>query len=141
MVKKTCLYLLMSITILAFVGTAAEATQLVWTPVNPSFGGSPYNGTWLLNSAQLQNKLREPIDYLRETRDPLEDFEYNLNRQVLNRLSQKVLDGAFGEEALEAGHYEVGNYIIDINTGLNGVSVSIADSTTGDTVDVEVPYY
>ena len=31
---------------------AVQATELVYTPVNPSFGGNPLNGTWLLNNAQ-----------------------------------------------------------------------------------------
>jgi len=36
--------------------TVARAGQLVYTPVNPSFGGSPFNGDWLLNQGILQDK-------------------------------------------------------------------------------------
>ncbi len=30
------------------------AGQLTYTPVNPSFGGSPFNGDWLLNQSLTQ---------------------------------------------------------------------------------------
>ena len=36
---------------------AASAGELVYQPVNPSFGGNPLNGPNLLNSANSQNKL------------------------------------------------------------------------------------
>ena len=39
---------------------AAQATELVYTPVNPAFGGNPLNGTWLLNNAQAQNDYDDP---------------------------------------------------------------------------------
>ncbi|TMP81697.1 curli production assembly protein CsgF, partial [Pseudoalteromonas ruthenica] len=32
------------------------ASELVYTPINPSFGGSPLNASMLLNKAQSQNK-------------------------------------------------------------------------------------
>ena len=37
-----------------------QATELVYTPINPSFGGNPLNGTWLLNNAQAQNDFDDP---------------------------------------------------------------------------------
>ena len=119
----------------------ATATQLVWTPINPSFGGNPFNGAWLMNSAQAQNKLKEPYDASRWYRDPLETFQQDLNRQILNRLSRKILDGAFGEEALEPGHYDTGTYTIDVTAGMDGIVVIITDTTTGEEIIVEVLYY
>ncbi len=40
--------------------SAASAGQLIYTPVNPSFGGNPLNGKYLLGSAQAQNKHEPP---------------------------------------------------------------------------------
>ena len=42
----------------------AQATELVYTPVNPSFGGNPLNGTWLLNNAQAQNDHDDPLSLI-----------------------------------------------------------------------------
>jgi len=33
---------------------AASASQLTYTPVNPTFGGNPLNGSYLLSTAQAQ---------------------------------------------------------------------------------------
>src|SRR3974390_2577099 len=38
----------------------ARATSIVYTPVNPSFGGNPLNGPVLLNSANAQNRFKDP---------------------------------------------------------------------------------
>lgn len=137
-----CVLFLMSVSV-------ATATELVWTFINPSFGGSPFNGAWLLDQAQAQNKFSDnpgnpgnpgnPSSLLE--RDSLEDFENSLNRQVLYKLSRKIVDSAFGEEALEPGHYSVGDYIIDVSTDINGISVVITDISTGSTTTVQIPYY
>jgi len=126
----------------------AVATELVWVPLNPSFGGPSYNATWLMASATAQNKLVEkskPYTYKRP--DPFEDFEYTLKRQYLYALSRKILNQAFGEEQdllLPEGeteaHYTVGDYEIDITT--NGqITVKITDMTTLDSTTVEIPYF
>lgn len=40
------------------------AGQLQYTPVNPSFGGNPLNGPYLLQSAQAQKSYPYPMDDL-----------------------------------------------------------------------------
>jgi curli production assembly/transport component CsgF len=75
----------------------AVATEIVWVPINPSFGGYPGNSSWLMASAQAQNKLVEKSAPYTRT-DPFEDFEYNLKRQYLSMLSRKIIEEAFGEE-------------------------------------------
>ena len=48
----------------------APASELVYEPINPSFGGNPFNAQWLLDSAMTQNKFQEEYE-----RDLMEDFE------------------------------------------------------------------
>ena len=36
------------------------SSELLYTPVNPAFGGSPLNGSVLLNAAQAQNGHKDP---------------------------------------------------------------------------------
>jgi curli production assembly/transport component CsgF len=38
------------------VSTAASATEQVYHPVSPTFGGNPLNGSFLLSTAQAQGK-------------------------------------------------------------------------------------
>lgn len=49
---------------LPWVSLPASAEQLVYTPVNPSFGGNPLNGPTLLQSAQAQKRFPYPMDDL-----------------------------------------------------------------------------
>jgi hypothetical protein len=123
--------------------SVTTATELVWTFINPSFvGGSYFNASWLMASAQAQNRhVEKSPGYQRP--DPMADFEYNLNRQLLSRLTTKILNEAFGEDPenpLEPGEYIIGDYIINVTTN-GGITVEITDIITGDTTTVQIPYY
>lgn|SRR4051812_6752828 len=43
-----------AIALFAAAPPAASAAELVYRPVNPSFGGDPINGNWLLSQASAQ---------------------------------------------------------------------------------------
>lgn len=146
--KRLLMYAVCGIVCALFLLTAgvATATELIWTPINPSFGGPSFNAQWLMASAQAQNKhVEKPKPYKYEPPDPMENFESNLKRQYLYALSRKIMDEAFGEEGLlppgeTEAQYTVGDYTIDITT--NGqITVVITDIFTGDSTTVEIPYY
>ena len=42
--------------------TQAGATELVYYPINPSFGGNPNNAPGLMSIAQAQNGFKAPVD-------------------------------------------------------------------------------
>lgn len=119
------------------------AQQFVYNPINPSFvGGNAYNGSWLLSSAQSQNTLTEPTSSTTKSASTeLDDFKETLNRQILNQLSRQIVSDAFGENALEEGRYELGDYIIDVADGGTGVTITIYDTLNGGETTIEVPYY
>lgn len=134
------LLITMSVLVFTFsLATISQATQLIWTPINPSFGGQPYNGIWMMSQAEAQ-KPTVARDYWWQ-RDPIEQFEEDLRRQMLSRLSRKIIDNAFGEDQLDPGYYEVGDYAIDIVTDSFGIHVKVADVLTGDETIVTIPYY
>jgi curli production assembly/transport component CsgF len=147
--KKLLLFVVCSIVCGLFFVSAdvANATELVWVPINPSFGGPSYNATWLMASAQAQNKLVEKTKpYTTSTIDPIEDFERRLNSQILYRLSNKIVDEAFGEEGLlpegeTQAQYTVGTFSVGITTDMAQITVRLTDITTGNTTTVEVPYF
>ncbi|WP_323018488.1 curli assembly protein CsgF [Castellaniella sp.] len=63
-IRRTTLPLLMAAASSAFIAPPALAGQLTYTPVNPSFGGSPLNGSFLLQSAQTQKRYPYPTEDL-----------------------------------------------------------------------------
>jgi len=125
----------------------ATATEMVWVPINPSFGGPSYNATWLMASAQAQNKLVEKTtSYGTLERDLTAEFESRLYSQIMYGLANQIRYEIFGEpgtdEGLqvgETGHCEVtvGDNIIDIST-IDGITVDITGPSG--TTTVNVPY-
>lgn len=113
--------------------------DLIYTPKNPAFGGNYLNYSWLLNSANAQNTFEEPEDDLE---DLLADFEGDFNQQFLNELRRELLRSSdiFGENGLETGTFEIGNLIVDVVPGLNGLVVTINDIVTGSQTQIIVPY-
>ena len=84
---------------------AVQATELVYTPVNPSFGGNPLNGTWLLNNAQaLRSYYRSSpglAQYPKELADLLEDQRFPEAKHHLRQLYPDPIGQ--GEWALQRG--------------------------------------
>ncbi|RDV16047.1 curli production assembly/transport component CsgF [Pontibacter diazotrophicus] len=120
-----------------------HAQDLIYQPVNPAFGGDTFNYQWLQSSAQAQDKTTDPNAQVNSllNRSPLDDFEQNLNRQILNQLSRQLVASQFGEDALEPGSYTVGSYEIDVTEGGSGVNIVIVDIGTGDRTTVTIPYF
>lgn len=142
-IMKKTLLILSTLLFIAFLQTKAQ--DFVYTPKNPAFGGNPYNYSWMMSSAEAQNKIEAPTDeniaYSRYSNDAASDFAESLNRQILSRLSREIVTRQFGEDALEEGTYVLGDYQIDIGDAGNGVNITITDNTTGATTAVEVPYF
>ncbi len=120
-----------------------SAQDFVYQPQNPAFGGSYLNYSWLLSSAQAQNSFTEERDELstRFDRDPMEDFEQSIKRQILSQLSRQLVSNQFGENGLQEGQYEIGNYQIDVLPGAEAIQVVILDVSTGSETIVSVPYF
>ncbi|MCG8579636.1 MAG: curli assembly protein CsgF [Bacteroidales bacterium] len=118
---------------------AAAAQDFVYKPRNPAFGGDAYNYSWLLSSAESQNKIKDPDTQNAYERDPLADFQSDLNRQILYNLSRKLVSDQFGEGALEPGTYDVGSYHIEVAESAEGLNVSILDAASGTQTSVIVP--
>lgn len=117
-----------------------RSQDFVYQPVNPAFGGSNFNYSWMLSAAQVQNDFQDQgLDLMQD--DPLADFEESINRQILSRISREIIGDQFGEEGLQEGQYTIGNYQIDVRPGDNGIQVNILDTGSGSETRVTVPYF
>jgi len=134
----TAFCFLLVIGILTVTSTETQAQQLVYTPINPSFGGSPLNGNWLLSYAQLQDNTKDPS--AQQQTDPLADFENNLNRSILNQISRQITQQLFGETGLSEGQFEFGDFSINIDQTLDGLNIVIFDIITGNETTIFIPY-
>jgi len=120
------------------------ATELIYYPVNPSFGGSPLNGPVLLNSAQAQNKYTDPDSGSARAgisqKTPLEQFNETLERSILNRLASSASASISGPGfGLQPGTVETGNFIIDIiDLGGGQLRITTTDKINGTSSSFEV---
>jgi curli production assembly/transport component CsgF len=126
-----------------FVAGKTYGQDFTYTPKNPAFGGNPYNYSWLMSSAQAQNDIQETSSsaYSPYSTDPLKDFSESLNRQILSQLSRQIVAKQFGEDALSAGTYVLGDYQIEVGDQANGLNITILDNKTGSQTTVSVPYF
>ncbi|WP_372752080.1 curli assembly protein CsgF [Labilibaculum sp.] len=120
----------------------SQAQDFVYKPINSSFGGEQYNYNWLLSSATNQNRLEDPSSDDALDSDALDDFQDNLNRQILNQLSSQLVNSIFGDDSsIGAGSYNLGSYQVDISEDASGITVNVQDITTGDYTNVVIPSY
>lgn len=131
--KNTCR--LASLVLLAALGSQAGATELVYTPVNPAFGGNPLNGTWLLNNAQAQNDHDDPDLKDRASAfagtSALERFSNQLESRLLSQLLDNINDG-------KTGSLSTDSFLIDVIDDSGGLSIKVTDRATGEVSIIEV---
>lgn len=112
----------------------AIASELVYQPVNPSFGGSPLNGTFLLGTAQAINKYTDPNNVTPQIDSPseLDRLAASLQSRLISQLLADVGDGTSGSLTTD-------QFNIIVSDGGNGtVQVRITDLLTGETTNIGV---
>ena len=130
----------LSYLLLLLFSASAMASELIYTPVSPSFGGFASNGTILLNQANAQNDFKDPdaIDPF-ERAAGIDNFKETLNRLILSQLASKIVTDTFGSGAA-SGTYTTSEYQIDVNTDDPLLTViTITELATGSTSVIEIP--
>ena len=123
-----------TIFILLFAGNTGFAQQVVYTPVNPNFGGNPLNYNGLLASANAQNKFDDNKNSTKSSL--LDSFSETVKRQILSQLSRGLFDDNKNLENLEEGTFEIGDLIISIDETRTGTVIRIIDNKTGETTEI-----
>ncbi|MCV2359157.1 curli assembly protein CsgF [Paucibacter sp. TC2R-5] len=111
-----------------------SATELIYAPINPSFGGNPNNAPGLMAIANAQNSFKAHVN------SPLENFNNSLQQAILSRLSSQSLATIFGKSStLVPGTYDTLAYTITItDSGKGMLTIATTDKKTGATVTFEV---
>ncbi|MDK1288873.1 curli assembly protein CsgF [Pseudoalteromonas umbrosa] len=128
---------------LSFFTLSVSATEIVYKPINPSFGGNPLNASMLLNKANSQNKHRAPII----EKSYGERFQESLERTYLNRMVREISDMAFGDDVEDSifnedSIFTSGDYEIQVITSTpDSITVQIKHIDNGDITIIEVPRF
>lgn len=120
------------------LGAPALAQELVYTPVNPSFGGDSFNSAHLLGIANAQNKYKDPNAPV-QSNSQMDQFLRQLQSRLLSSLAAQVNDAIFGENPQESGTITFGDQIITFVRGIDSVQLTIQDLATGTTTEIIIP--
>lgn len=120
---------------------SAQAQDLLYEPRIPAFGGSGVNTSFLFQSANAQN----PYDGSRSfgfRDDPLQDFEQQLQRRVLDQISRQVIEQRFGDiDLTQEGTFNFDQFTVDVTPGPSGISIRVFNKQTGESSTIEVPRF
>lgn len=120
---------------LIFLGGQASSSEIVFRPVNPSFGGNPFNDGHLLATANVQNKYT----LKREERDLSEQFVRSLQSRLYSSLASQVQEAIFGDDPQESGTFTVGDQQVSFVRGLEVITLQISNLEDGSSTTIEVP--
>ncbi len=123
--------------------SATLAGEITYQPINPNFGGNPFNAPPLLNSANAQNGFRDPAS-IRAPRVPLtsaQRFAQRLDSAVLSRLT-RLLAGQVVDtngDLVTGGTINTGINTIDVIETGTGTVIQITDLVTGEVTTINIP--
>lgn len=125
--------------IAAASSTSALAEDLVYSPVNPSFGGNPFNSAHLLGIANAQNKFKEPSSSSGSSQADI--FARQLQSRLLSALSSQIVEAIFGDNPQQQGTIEFGGQTIEFVRGLEEVTLTITNNETGEETTIVIPTF
>jgi len=109
-----------------------SASELLYTPVNPTFGGNPANAAGLQANAAAQNNYKAPPVARTTPQTALEKFNAQLQSALLSRLTSSSVSDLFDANGalITNRTLNAGNYIISITTDKNGnLNLTTEDKT------------
>lgn len=136
-----------------FMSGTAFAGELVYTPVNPSFGGSPLNSSHLMAGANAQRQATAS-DANRGTSSgtsgtgsdgssagnaDAELFVRQLQGRLLSALAGQVTEAIFGENPQDSGTVTFGSTTVTFDRSIDSIHLQIVNNLDGTVTDIIVP--
>lgn len=120
---------LLAITLAPF----SYGTELIYTPVNPSFGGNPLNSTILINHANAINNYSDPNanDFDFEEESALDRLASSLESRLISQLLADIGNG-------NTGQLETDDFFLNVVDDAGTLLVQIVDKATGESTEISV---
>jgi curli production assembly/transport component CsgF len=117
----------------------ATAGDLIYTPVNPSFGGNAFNSQHLLGLANIQNEFKDDGQSQDAPLSSSERFLQMLESRLYSSLAQEVSDTIFGTDGASQGTITFQDQTIHYDKTDSQITLTITDTTTGQVTQIVVP--
>ncbi|MGF1770771.1 curli assembly protein CsgF [Vibrio maritimus] len=120
--------------LLAVIATPfVHSSELVYTPVNPSFGGNPLNSTILINHANAINDYSDPnastFDF--EEESALDRLASSLESRLISQLLADIGNG-------NTGQLETDDFFLNVVDDSGTLLVQIVDKVSGESTEISV---
>lgn len=126
----------MPLALLLLTATTAGA-DMIYKPINPSFGGDYFNSNHLQGLATAQKGFKEQSSS--QSQSPTERFLSMLQSRLYSSLASQVSEAIFGEDAQPNGTIVFDDQQVTfINTGTE-IQLIVTDFTTGQVTNIVVP--
>jgi curli production assembly/transport component CsgF len=137
--------------ILVGASGAAAAGDLVYTPVNPSFGGNPLNSSHLfaIANAQRDATASDADDGLSGGglggvgggvgNSQADLFVSQLQGRLLSALASQVTEAIFGENPQDSGTVTFGDTTVTFSRTLDSIRLTILNGVDGTVTEIVVP--
>jgi curli production assembly/transport component CsgF len=127
------------VTIASWISYVCSANaDMVYKPINPSFGGDPFNANFLQSMATSQN-THKADPRTTETQSASERFISLLESRLYSSLASQVAEAIFGANAQPTGTITFDDQEISfVNTGTE-IQITVTDFATGGITHITVP--
>ncbi|MCW4150917.1 curli assembly protein CsgF [Halomonas sp. 18H] len=113
----------------------AHAGEMIYEPLNPSFGGDPFLGSYMLNKAQSQDTNTDPntrdIDRLSSTERLIQSLESRLISQLLSDVGDPSND-------INQGSFDSDEFGVVVEDNGGQLVIRVIDKLTGDETNISV---
>ena len=103
-IKRTCLVVMGMALVLS---TTAQAGELIYKPLNPSFGGDPFVGSYLLGKAQAQDTNKDSSASRSTPTSATERLLQSLESRLISQLIADVSSGDVSEGSFDSDEFGV----------------------------------
>lgn len=129
------------------LAAAAHAAPLTYTPVNPTFGGSPFNGSFLLGTAAANNynhltNPNAPSLTGQQTQNTADLLRQALISALISQASNLAINAILGPNGPDSGTFTVAGEVISFQRVDGQINITLTDpSGSQTTVSVPVPQF
>ena len=134
----------------ALSAVSAQASPIVYQPVNPTFGGNPFNGAFLLGTASANNydHLTNPNQNNNllgtQQQTTAQELQQALISALISQATGLAINAILGTngQAQNSGTFDVAGEIINFNRVNGQINITLTDPNGSQTqVSVPVPQF
>lgn len=124
------------LTVVSYCSPASA--DLLYKPVNPSFGGDAFNSNHLQGLAASQNQHKESTSSS-ASQTTTERFLAMLESRLYSSLASQVAEAIFGDNAQPNGTLQFDDQQISFVNDGTAIRLTVTDFTTGQVTNIVIP--